>query len=170
MPAGMGEATRPRAPRNGRDELRLVFWETTAGCNLECVHCRRLDVAREMMQDDLSTDEACRLVDQIAAAGNPILILSGGEPLIRPDVLEIAGHARGRGLTVSLATNGTLITSRLARAIRDAGIARVAVSLDGARAAPPTARASSVLRAPMARAARHPSSRPNTARVAAHGM
>ena len=114
--------------------LRLLFWETTAGCNLECVHCRRLDVAREMMQSDLTTAEATRLVDQIAEVGDPILILSGGEPLIRPDILEIARHARGRGLTVSLATNGTLVTSKLARAVRAAGIARVAVSLDGARA------------------------------------
>ncbi len=134
----MAEATAERPvspfPRKARDELRLVFWETTAGCNLECVHCRRLDVARQMMCNDLTTDEACSLVDQIAAVGNPILILSGGEPLIRPDILEIARHARRRDLTVSLATNGTLVTSRLAREIRDAGIARCAVSLDGSRA------------------------------------
>ncbi len=126
-----GPATAP-ASRAARNELRLVFWETTAGCNLECVHCRRLDVAREMMRSDLTTAEGFRLVDQIAGVGSPILVLSGGEPLIRPDILEIARHARGRGLTVSLATNGTLITSKLARAIRAAGIARVAVSLDGA--------------------------------------
>lgn len=132
----MPEAPAAAAPasRATRNELRLVFWETTAGCNLECVHCRRLDVAREMMQSDLTTAEATRLVDQIAEVGDPILILSGGEPLIRPDILDIARHARTRGLTVSLATNGTLVTSRLARAIRAAGIARVAVSLDGARA------------------------------------
>ena len=134
MPEALAEAGRRPAPAARRDELRLVFWETTAGCNLECGHCRRLDVARAMMRDDLTTEEAFRLVDQVAAVGNPILILSGGEPLIRPDILEIARHARGRGLTVSLASNGTLITGRLARAIKDAGIARCAVSLDGARA------------------------------------
>lgn len=134
MAEEMGGAARPRGARNGENELRLVFWETTAGCNLECIHCRRLDVAHEMMRSDLTTQEAFRLVEQIAEVGNPILILSGGEPLIRPDILDIARHAKGRGLMVSLATNGTLITSKLARAIRDAGIARVAISLDGARA------------------------------------
>jgi len=134
MPEAMGAAPPPRRPRPGEHELRLVFWETTAGCNLECVHCRRLDVAHEMMRSDLTTEEATRLVDQIAEVGNPILVLSGGEPLIRPDILEIARHGRQRGLTVSLATNGTLVTSKVARAIQAAGIARVAVSLDGARA------------------------------------
>ena len=134
MPEATGAAPPPRRPRPGEHELRLVFWETTAGCNLECVHCRRLDVAHEMMRSDLTTEEATRLVDQIAEVGNPILVLSGGEPLIRPDILEIARHGRGRGLTVSLATNGTLVTSKVARAIQAAGIARVAVSLDGARA------------------------------------
>ncbi|HEY7676040.1 MAG TPA: radical SAM protein [Candidatus Methylomirabilis sp.] len=134
MPEPMAEAPAARRPRPGEHELRLVFWETTAGCNLECVHCRRLDVAHEMMRSDLSTAEAYRLVEQIAEVGNPILVLSGGEPLIRPDILDIARHARSRGLTVSLATNGTLVTSKLARAIQAAGIARVAVSLDGARA------------------------------------
>ena len=134
MPEAPAGAARAPASRAARNELRLVFWETTAGCNLECVHCRRLDVAREMMQSDLTTAEATRLVDQIAEVGDPILILSGGEPLIRPDILEIARHGRTRGLTVSLASNGTLVTSKLARAIRAAGIARVAVSLDGARA------------------------------------
>jgi heme b synthase len=134
MPDATGQAPPARRPRPGEHELRLVFWETTAGCNLECVHCRRLDVAHEMMRSDLTTEEAFRLVDQIAEVGNPILVLSGGEPLIRPDILEIAGHGRARGLTVSLATNGTLVTSKLARAIQAAGIARVAVSLDGARA------------------------------------
>jgi heme b synthase len=130
---GAGPA-RPRTPGNGQHDLRLVFWETTAGCNLECIHCRRLDVAHEMMRSDLSTQEAFRLVEQIAEVGHPILVLSGGEPLIRPDILDIARHAKGRGLMVSLATNGTLITPTLARAIQAAGIARVAVSLDGARA------------------------------------
>jgi len=134
MPEVLPGPARASAQRAGQAELRLVFWETTAGCNLECLHCRRLDVAREMMRNDLTTEEAFHLVDQIAEVGNPILVLSGGEPLIRPDILEIARHGQTRGLTVSLGTNGTLITSKLARAIQAAGIARVAVSLDGARA------------------------------------
>jgi len=112
--------------------LRLVFWETTAGCNLECVHCRRLEVSRELMRSDLTTDEARRLIDQIAAAGRPVLVFSGGEPLLRPDIFELAGHALGAGLPTALATNGTLIDAGLAGRIAATGFDRVSVSLDGA--------------------------------------
>ncbi|MDW8345142.1 MAG: radical SAM protein [Verrucomicrobiae bacterium] len=111
---------------------RLVFWETTAGCNLECIHCRRLEVSRQLMQSDLSTEAARAFVDDLAAYAKPILVLSGGEPLFRPDIFEIARHARARGLPVALATNGTLINAQVARAIVEAGIQRVAISIDGA--------------------------------------
>lgn len=114
------------------NQLRLVFWETTGGCNLECVHCRRLDISRKLMESDLSTEESKRLIDQIAETGKPILVLSGGEPLIRPDIFELAAYARDAGLTTALATNGTMITHAIAEKIRDAGIQRVSVSLDGA--------------------------------------
>ncbi|MDH7569363.1 MAG: radical SAM protein, partial [Armatimonadota bacterium] len=118
-----------------RNALRLVFWETTAGCNLNCVHCRRLDVADEMMKDDLTTEEALALVDGITRAGRPILVLSGGEPLIRPDIFRIARYATEQGLVVSLATNGTLVTPALAARVKEAGIRRASVSIDGADAA-----------------------------------
>ena len=120
--------------KNMKNQLRLVFWETTAGCNLECVHCRRLDVSTQLMNDDLTTEESFELVDAIAEAGNPILVLSGGEPLFRPDIFDIAKHAVGKGLTVALATNGTLVDEAMARKIVDAGVSRVAISLDGADA------------------------------------
>ena len=113
---------------------RLIFWETTAGCNLRCIHCRRIDVADELLPEDLSTAESKGLIDQIVAFCNPILILSGGEPLIRPDIFEIAEHAVAKGLRVALATNGTLIDEPMAQRIVDVGIRRVAVSLDGATA------------------------------------
>jgi heme b synthase len=113
---------------------RLVFWETTAGCNLRCVHCRRIDVAENLVPEDLTTAESKQLIDQIVAFSSPILVLSGGEPLIRPDIFEIAGHAVARGLRVALATNGTLIDESKAQRIVEAGIRRVAVSLDGASA------------------------------------
>jgi len=113
---------------------RLIFWETTAGCNLRCIHCRRIDVADRLVPEDLSTAESKQLIDQIVAFCNPILVLSGGEPLIRPDIFEIAEHAAARGLRVALATNGTLIDEHMAQRIVDAGIRRVAVSLDGATA------------------------------------
>jgi len=112
--------------------LRLVFWETTAGCNLECVHCRRLEVSRELMKSDLTTGEGQRLIEQIAAADRPVLVFSGGEPLMRPDLFELAAWARSRGLIIALASNGTLIDAAVARRIADAGFDRVSISLDGA--------------------------------------
>lgn len=114
------------------NELRLLFWETTAGCNLACIHCRRLDIAKEMMKNDLSTKEAFKFVDDIAEFAKPILVLSGGEPLIRSDIFDISRYAGWKGLTVSLATNGTLIDSTIAKEISDSGIRRVAISIDGA--------------------------------------
>lgn len=113
-------------------ELRLLFWETTAGCNLECVHCRRIDVSRQLMKSDLTTEESFHFVDQLAEFARPILVLSGGEPLFRPDIFPIAKRARDRGLPVALATNGTLIDEHIAHVIVDTGIRRVAISIDGA--------------------------------------
>ncbi len=120
-------ATSPPPPR-------LVFWETTAGCNLACIHCRRVTVADKLLPQDLATEEALALVDEIAAFARPIFVLSGGEPLFRPDIFEIATHASGAGLIVALATNGTLIDAAVAREIKSAGIRRVSVSFDGADA------------------------------------
>src|SRR5512137_1202178 len=93
------------AANHNRHELRLLFWETTAGCNLECVHCRRIDVSKQLMQNDMTTAEAFQFVDNLSAFAKPILVLSGGEPLFRPDIFDIAKHARDRGLIVALATN-----------------------------------------------------------------
>ena len=120
------------AEANSVNELRLLFWETTAGCNLECVHCRRLDVSRQLMKSDLSTDESLVFIRNLAAFARPILVLSGGEPLFRPDIFQIARHAGEHGLPVALATNGTLIDERVAHAIVDSGVKRVAISIDGA--------------------------------------
>jgi AdoMet-dependent heme synthase len=114
---------------------RLVFWETTAGCNLRCIHCRRIEVADQLTPHDLTTAEAFSLVDQLAAFGSPVLVLSGGEPLMRRDILEIARYATDANLPVALATNGTLIDDTLAARIRDSGVKRVSISFDGADAA-----------------------------------
>jgi AdoMet-dependent heme synthase len=113
---------------------RLVFWETTAGCNLSCIHCRRITVADQLVPQDLTTEESFRLVDQIAAFARPILVLSGGEPLFRPDIYDIAAHATDRGLIVALATNATLVDADVARRIKESGVRRVSVSFDGADA------------------------------------
>jgi heme b synthase len=114
---------------------RLIFWESTAGCNLACIHCRRITVADQLLPQDLTTAEATGLIDQVAAFARPIFVLSGGEPLFRADIFDIARHASDAGLIVALATNGTLIDATTAAAIRASGIRRVSISLDGADAA-----------------------------------
>lgn len=115
-----------------KPNLRILFWETTAGCNLACIHCRRLDVAQEMMKDDLTLGESFSLIDDLAMVGPMILVLSGGEPLIRKDIYDIAFYGSLMGLTVALATNGTMIDESVARRIKESRIHRVAISIDGA--------------------------------------
>ncbi len=112
---------------------RLVFWEVTKGCNLHCIHCRA--TATELSSPlDLPTSKAREIIEQIAAYGNPILVLSGGEPLYRRDIYDLATLATERGLRVALATNGTLVTKDVAKRIAGTGVKRVSISLDGADA------------------------------------
>jgi radical SAM protein with 4Fe4S-binding SPASM domain len=126
MAHGSGQA-------EGKTLPRLIFWEVTKGCNLRCIHCRAS--ATELSSpSDLSTATALGIIDQIAAAGNPILVLSGGEPLYRSDIFQLARYGTDRGLRVALATNGTLVTREVARMIVDSGVRRVSISLDGADA------------------------------------
>lgn len=110
---------------------RLVFWETTAGCNLRCIHCRRVTVADQLTPQDLTTAEAFRLIDEIAAVGRPVFVLSGGEPLFRKDIFEIAAYATAAGLPVALATNGTLVDDAVAEKVKQSGVQRVSISFDG---------------------------------------
>ena len=112
--------------------LRLLFWESTARCNLACIHCRRLDVAEAAAKEDLTTDQMQAVIESAATLGRPIIVLSGGEPLLRPDWEELAACAKGLTLPTALATNGTLIDSAMAQRIAKAGFHRVSVSLDGA--------------------------------------
>jgi len=117
-------------PEQNRYPLRLVFWETTARCNLNCIHCRA-SATPEAPPDELTTDEALACVRSLAAFAKPILVLSGGEPLYRPDIFDIAAEATRLGLRVALATNGTLVDEAVAAKVKTAGIARAAISLDG---------------------------------------
>lgn len=114
--------------------LRLMFWETTKACNLRCQHCRAVPEA-ERSRVELTTEESFGLIDQIAEVARPVLILSGGEPLYRPDIFDIGAYGVGKGFRMALATNGTLIDRPLAARIRQTGFSRVAISLDGAAAA-----------------------------------
>ena len=113
---------------------RLIFWEVTKGCNLRCIHCRA--TATELSSiNDLPSTKALNIIKQVSQLSLPILVLSGGEPLFRKDIFELASYGRDCGLRVALATNGTLVTKEVAHKIVDAGVRRVSISLDGADAA-----------------------------------
>src|SRR5437773_4744532 len=105
--------------------LRLVFWETTTGCNLQCVHCRRLDVSTALSKLDLSTEQSMGFIRSLPETGRPILVFSGGEPLMRTDIWKLAGTAREAGIPTALATNGTLVNDDIAELIREVGFRRV---------------------------------------------
>lgn len=113
------------------DAPRLVAWETTRACDLACRHCRAMaQPAPDPRQ--LTTDEAFRLVDDITAFGEPIiLILTGGDPLKRPDIYAIADRATRRGLRVVMSPSGTQVTAASVSRLRQAGVQRISVSLDG---------------------------------------
>jgi radical SAM protein len=114
----------------------IVIWETTRACALACVHCRAEAMPRRDPRE-LTSDEARALMDRVAAFGDPppLLVLTGGDPLRRPDIVELVGYGTGRGLSVSLTPSGTAaVTEERLRTLRNAGLARLAVSLDGATA------------------------------------
>lgn len=113
--------------------LRLVAWEITRNCNLSCIHCRAA-ATRGPYDGELDTQTCLRILDEIAAVGNPIVILTGGEPLLRPDIHKIARYGTDQGLRMVMAINGTLITRENAQQLAAAGIKRISISLDGASA------------------------------------
>lgn len=112
---------------------RLIALELTRNCNLDCVHCRA-SASRGPYQGELETQEIFRILKEIAEISKPILILTGGEPLLRKDLLEIIRKAKFLKLNPVLATNGTLLTQELALELKEAGISKISISLDGARA------------------------------------
>ncbi|MGO9777784.1 MAG: TIGR04053 family radical SAM/SPASM domain-containing protein [Terracidiphilus sp.] len=112
----------------------IAIWEVTQACDLACVHCRA-SAQPERHPMELSTDEGKRLIDQIAALQVPVFVLTGGDPIKRPDLFELIGHARSAGVRVSLTPSATpLLTREIVVRLRDAGLARLAVSMDGASA------------------------------------
>ena len=108
---------------------RLISWNMTFRCNLRCPHCY-IDARESEGKSELSTEEGKALIDQIVEVSKPILILSGGEPLLRDDVFELARYARAKGLIVAMGTNGTLITDSVAKELKSSGVKAVAVSID----------------------------------------
>lgn len=113
--------------------VRLVAWEVTRQCNLSCLHCRA-SAEHGPYADELSTEEGLRLLEQIREVGRAVVILTGGEPLLRPDVYQLARHGDAIGLRMVMAVNGTLLDEGTARQLRQAGIQRISISLDGATA------------------------------------
>src|SRR4030043_38142 len=109
--------------------LHIVAWEITRSCNLFCAHCRSSSTSGTY-EDELSIEECRRLIDQITEVGKPVVILSGGEPLLRSDLFQIAGYAVEKGLRVAMGTNGSLITEDVSVRLKAVPISRVAVSLD----------------------------------------
>src|SRR5512136_2179012 len=107
--------------------LRLVAWEVTRSCNLACIHCRA-SAGCGPYADELTTDAGLRLLDEIASFSKPVVILTGGEPLLRPDIFDIAAYGDEKGLRMVLATNGTLVTEEIAGKLLRSGIKRVSIS------------------------------------------
>ncbi|MBU1053013.1 MAG: heme b synthase [Proteobacteria bacterium] len=121
---------KPSGGKSNASSLRLVAWEITRNCNLACIHCRA-SALNTSYKGELDTEASFKLVDQIAATGEPIVILTGGEPLLRPDIFDIAGYGTKKGLRMVMAPNGTLITGPIAKKMVDSGIKRISISLDG---------------------------------------
>ena len=119
--------TGPRKP--------VVVWNCTRVCNLKCRHCyaasRGTGVPPVQDKTELSTSEAKAMIDDLASFGCPVLLFSGGEPCLRPDLVELMAHAKARGIRVVLSTNGTLITEELAARFAAVGLDYVGVSVDG---------------------------------------
>jgi AdoMet-dependent heme synthase len=112
---------------------RLIAWEVTRSCNLNCLHCRA--AARfGPYEHELTTDEILRVLDNVASFCKPIIILTGGEPMLRPDIWDIARHGTSLGLRMVMAPCGQLVTEDTARRMMDCGIQRISLSLDGATA------------------------------------
>ena len=113
--------------------VRLVAWEVTRQCNLSCLHCRA-SAAQGPYDNELTTAEGLKLLGQIREVGRPVIILTGGEPLLRPDIFEIARQGHELGLRMVMAVNGTLLDPETAQKLMIAGIQRISISLDGATA------------------------------------
>ncbi len=112
-------------------ELKWIAWEATPRCNLNCIHCRSSSSAG--LKEKFSTEEAFRLLDKVAIVALPVFVLTGGEPLLRQDIFEIASYGTRKGFRMCLATNGTIIDDDKCRKIIDSGIKLVSLSLDGSK-------------------------------------
>jgi 12,18-didecarboxysiroheme deacetylase len=113
-----------------QDKKPIVVWNSTKACNLRCIHCYYTARA-QADPNEMSTSEAKTMIDDLAAFGAPVLLFSGGEPLMRDDLYELGAYAVARGLRTVISTNGTLIDRHAAVRIKEAGFSYVGISLDG---------------------------------------
>ncbi|MBF0481365.1 MAG: 12,18-didecarboxysiroheme deacetylase [Desulfovibrionaceae bacterium] len=116
-----------------KDKKPVVVWNMTRRCNLRCVHCYA-QANEERGADQIDTVQAKALIDDLAAYGAPVMLFSGGEPLVRADLVELASHATSKGMRAVISTNGTLITRDKARELKAVGLSYVGISLDGGEA------------------------------------
>jgi 12,18-didecarboxysiroheme deacetylase len=114
------------------DKKPVVVWNCTRRCNLRCVHCYSHSQDKHY-EGEMTTDEGRRFIDDLVQFGAPVILFSGGEPLIRPDLTELARHATQQGMRAVISTNGTLISREKATELKEVGLSYVGVSLDGLR-------------------------------------
>ncbi len=123
----------PTTDKYSTPQLRIVAWELTRSCVLSCRHCRASAV-KKSDANELSTKECKNVIDSLAAMGQCIVILTGGEPMLRDDLLDIAQYGTSNGLRMVMATCGSLLDNSKCITLRNAGIARISFSIDGATA------------------------------------
>jgi heme b synthase len=116
--------------RTGQYPLRMIAWELTRSCNLACVHCRA-SAEYGPYEGELSTQEVFRVMDEIASFDKPVIILTGGEPLLRQDIFDVASYGSAKGFRMVMATNGTLFNEEIVQKMKTSGIQRISVSIDG---------------------------------------
>ncbi len=128
-----GHASQTGAKPAEAPPLRLVAWEVTRRCNLSCRHCRAA-ANKGPYPGELSTEKCLRVIDEIAETGSPIVILTGGDPMMRENIYDIARYGTEKGLKMVMSPCGTLLDDENARRLKEAGIDRISLSIDGATA------------------------------------
>jgi radical SAM protein with 4Fe4S-binding SPASM domain len=109
----------------------VVVWNSTKTCNLECIHCYA-SAKKAKFPGEMTTEEAKAMIDDLASFNVPALLMSGGEPLVRPDILDLAEYATTKGIRVTFSTNGILITEEKAKRMAEIGVTYAGISIDGA--------------------------------------
>lgn len=117
-------------PKNASQRRPVVVWNITRTCNLKCLHCYN-DSERKHYEGELTTSEAKQVIDDLAYFNVPAILFSGGEPLFRKDIFELAQYATSKKIRITLSTNGTLINQKIASTIKESGFSYVGISLDG---------------------------------------